>query len=162
VRHALSSPLPPLPFLSSISPQQFELGGKRTACGQVARRGGASHLGNDFSPEKHALHDHRCSNPWPLASLVRPLTTPPVKCLCPFGIFVLPILCYFGFEINIWDHKQIQMKKLLATKFYNFLRTTTLVLVISLSDVIWIIWISNMRKFDRNFSWIDDFKWKSC
>jgi hypothetical protein len=27
---------------------------------------------------------------------------------------------------------------------------------------IWIIWISNVRKFNHNFPWIDDFKWKSC
>jgi hypothetical protein len=29
--------------------------------------------------------------------------------------------------MKIWDSKQIQMKKLLTTKFYNFLRSITLV-----------------------------------
>jgi hypothetical protein len=60
----------------------------------------------------------------------------------------------------IWDYKRIQIKRLSSTKFYNFSRFTTFVLVKSPSEVKWKIWISNMRKFGNNFSWINYFKWK--
>jgi hypothetical protein len=85
-----------------------------------------------------------------------------LSCLCPFGVFVVLILCHSSFEMNIWDPKRIQMKKFSTTKFYNFLRSTTMVLVISQSEVIWRIWISNVRKFNHIFPYINDFKCKSC
>ena len=54
------------------------------------------------------------------------------------------------------------MKKLSTTRFYNSSRSISLVLVISSSEVIWRIWISNGRKFNHNFSWVNDFNLKSC
>ena len=37
------------------------------------------------------------------------------------------------------------MEKSSTTKFYNFLRSTTFILVVPSSEVIYKIWISNMR-----------------
>jgi len=37
------------------------------------------------------------------------------------------------------------MKKSSTTKFYNFLRPTTFILVVPSSEVIYKIWISNLR-----------------
>ena len=54
------------------------------------------------------------------------------------------------------------MKKLSTIKFYNSSRSITLVLVISPSEVIWGIWISNGRNFNHNFGWVNDFNLKSC
>jgi len=56
----------------------------------------------------------------------------------------------------------ISNEKLSTTKFYNFSRSTTLVLIVYPSEVVWRIWISNVRKSGCSFPWIDDFKWKSC
>jgi hypothetical protein len=56
--------------------------------------------------------------------------------------------------MSIWDSKRIQMRKLSTTKFYDFSGPTTLVSVISPSEVIRIICL-DMRKFNHNFLWID-------
>ena len=98
-----------------------------------------------LSCEKHAPRGHQRLNPWPPASRLRPLITPPASCLCPNKIFVLAILCPSNFEMSIRDPKRIQMKKLSTTKFYNFLRSTTFILVVSPSEVVCKIWISNLR-----------------
>ena len=66
------------------------------------------------------------------------------------------------FKHNFSWINDFKKKKLSTITFYNFLRSTTLVLVISPSKIVWIIWISSVRKFKRIFSWIDYFKWKSC
>jgi hypothetical protein len=92
----------------------------------------------------HSIHTHLC----------------PFWYTCPFWIYVLPILCLYGFEMSIWNPKHIQMKKLSTTKFYNFSRSTTLVLAISPSEVVWRIWILNLRKLKHNFPLIDYLKWK--
>ena len=60
-------------------------------------------------------------------------------------IFVLAILCLSNFEMSIWDPKRIQIKTLSTTKFYNFSRSTTLVLVVSPSEVVWKIQILNLE-----------------
>ena len=52
---------------------------------------------------------------------------------------------FIWFEISIWDPKRIQMKKLSTTKFYNFSRSTTFILIVSPSEVVYKIWISNLR-----------------
>ena len=98
-----------------------------------------------FLREKRALHGHRRSKPRPPASRLQSLTTPPASCFCPNEIFVLAILCSSDFEMSIWDPKRIQMKKLSTTKFYNFSRSTTFILVFTLSEVVYQVWISNFR-----------------
>jgi len=45
----------------------------------------------------------------------------------------------------IWGPKQILMKKLSTTKFHNFLRSITFILEVFPSEVIYKIWISNLR-----------------
>jgi hypothetical protein len=69
----------------------------------------------DFLPKKCVLRGHGRSNQWSQAPHIRPLTTPPRRHLCPFGISVLPILHSSAFEMSIPDTKKIQMKK-----FYSF------------------------------------------
>ena len=49
-------------------------------------------------------------------------------------------------KLIVWGPKLIQIKKLSTTKFYNFSRSTTFILVVSPSDVTYKIWISNLRK----------------
>jgi hypothetical protein len=66
-----------------------------------------------FCQKKCVLCGHGCSNQWPQAPHIRPLTTPPRRHL--FGISVLPILYSSAFEMSILDPKKIQMKK-----FYSF------------------------------------------
>jgi len=97
----------------------------------------ASHKSSDFSPKKRVLRGHRRSNPCRPASRLRPLTTTPANCLCPYEIFVLTILCSSNFEISIWVPKRIQMKKLSTRNFYNFSRSTTFILVVSPSEVVY-------------------------
>ena len=97
----------------------------------------ACHKSNDFSTEKRVLQGHPHSNPYCPASRLRPLTIPPTSCLCPNKIFILAILCSFNFEMSIRDPKRIQMKKLSITKFYNFSGSTTFILVVSPSEVIY-------------------------
>ena len=45
----------------------------------------------------------------------------------------------------VWGPKQIQIKRLSNIKFHNFSRSTTFVLVLFPSDVVYKIWISNLR-----------------
>jgi hypothetical protein len=94
---------------------------------------------------KNARCGHRRLNPWSPASRLQPLTTPLASRLCLNEIFVLGILCLFDFEMSIWDSKRIQMKNLSTTKFYNFSISTTFILVVSPSEVVYKIWISNLR-----------------
>jgi len=86
--------------------------------------------------KKHMLYGCWHLKPLPLALRVRSLTTPPVRYLCPFAIFVLIILYQYGFKMSIWYPKRIQMKTFSTTKFYNVLRSTTLVFIISSSEAI--------------------------
>jgi len=48
-------------------------------------------------------------------------------------------------KLIIWGPKLIPMKKLSTTKFYNFSRSTTFILLVSPSEVTYKIWISNLR-----------------
>ena len=45
----------------------------------------------------------------------------------------------------VWDHKRIQIKKLSTTKFHNFSRSTTFVLEVSSSEIVYEIWSSLCR-----------------
>jgi hypothetical protein len=65
--------------------------------------------------------------------------------LCLVRIVMLAILCFSNFKISIWNPKQIQIKKLLIIKFYNFSRSTTLLLVVSPFEVVFKIQISDLR-----------------
>jgi hypothetical protein len=49
-------------------------------------------------------------------------------------------------KIKIFFHdKMISNQKVVTTKFHNFLRSTTFILVVSPSEVVWKIQISNLR-----------------
>ena len=68
------------------------------------------------------------------------------------------------FEFQMWENPGVvfldrwfQMKKLWTKKVHNFSTSTSFVLVVSPSEVIW-----KKSNFKCNFRWIDDFKCKSC
>jgi len=64
--------------------------------------------------------------------------------LCPYEIFSF-LLYSFDFEMSVWDPKRFKMKMFSTTKLYNFSISTTFVLVVSQSEVVLKIRISNMR-----------------
>ena len=104
-------------------------------------------------------HLYRCSIfSWFLHTLRRPgfepatsrsrvnsSTTTPHIHLCPQSILIPHVLYKTEHKLIVWGPKLIQMKKLSTTKFYNFLRFTTFILVVSPSEVTYKIWISNLR-----------------
>ena len=45
-------------------------------------------------------------------------------------------------KLLVWGYKRIQIKKLSAKKFHNFLRSTTFVLTVFPSEIVYKIWIS--------------------
>jgi hypothetical protein len=55
-----------------------------------------------------------------------------------------------------------QTKILSTTKFHNFSRHKTFILVVFPFEVVFKIQILIFFKFRRSFRWQDDFKWKSC
>ena len=71
--------------------------------------------------------------------------TAPHDHLCLRSILVPHILYKTEHKLIIWGPKLIQMKKLSTTKFYDFLRSTTFILIVSPSEVTYKIWISNLK-----------------
>jgi len=65
-------------------------------------------------------------------------------------------------KLIIWGPKWFQIKKLLTTKFYNFLGSTIFIYGVSPSEVVYKIWILNLRNSNVVFAWQDDSKTKSC
>ena len=65
--------------------------------------------------------------------------------LCLYSIFFVLILYKTKCELFGWGPKQIQIKKLSVTKFHNFLRSATFILVVFPSVVVYKIWNSLCR-----------------
>ena len=80
---------------------------------------------------RHFLCTMRPAGFKPATSLSRVTssTTAPHYHLCLYYIFFPHILYWTECNLLIWGPKQIQIKNLSTTKFYNFLRSTTFMLV---------------------------------
>ena len=100
-----------------------------------------------FSIFSWFLHTLRrpCFEPVTSRSRVNSSTTAHHDHLCLHFILVPHILYKTEHKLIIWGPKLIQIKKLSTTKFYNFSRSTTFILVVSPSEVTYQIWISNLR-----------------
>ena len=99
----------------------------------------------------HFLHDFWRlsvgwdSNLWPWPRALPPLTTVPHYHLWLYCIFFSHILSKTEHELIVWGLKRIQINKLSTIKFHNFSRSTTFILIVSPSEVVYKIWISNLR-----------------
>jgi hypothetical protein len=51
----------------------------------------------------------------------------------------------------IWGHKWFQLKMLSTIKLHNFSRFTTSILIVSTSETVYIIWISNLKTSHKFF-----------
>jgi hypothetical protein len=81
-------------------------------------------------------------------------TTTPHTHMHPYAVLILLILYYTECKSVFWDTKRIQIKNLSTTEFHNFLRSTTFMLGVFPFEVIYEIWISNLR--DSNLDFIDN------
>jgi hypothetical protein len=72
----------------------------------------------------------------------------------PYAVLILLILYYTECKSVFWGTKRIQIKNLSTTEFHNFLRSTTFMLGVFPFEVIYEIWISNLR--DSNLDFIDN------
>jgi hypothetical protein len=81
-------------------------------------------------------------------------TTTPHTYMRPYAVLLLLILYYTECKSVFWGTKRIQIKNLSITEFHNFLRSTTFMLGVFPFEIIYEIWISNLR--DSNLDFIDN------
>jgi hypothetical protein len=93
------------------------------------------------------FHTLRCPwfEPTTSSSRVHSSTTTPHCHMCLELILVPYILYKTEHKLIIWGPKRFQIKKLSTTKFHNFSRSINFISVVSPSEVIYKIWISNLR-----------------
>jgi hypothetical protein len=103
-------------------------------------------------PSSCKTHVFSCkSRDAPRLSWFKPVTSPLLKAsstttphthMCQYAVLILLILYYTECKSVFWGTKQIQIKNLSTTKFHNFLRSTTFMLVVFPFEVNYEIWIS--------------------
>ena len=117
-------------------------------------------------PKKHS-RKQKSRKPWknsnlligevPTSERVISSTTPLLPYLCLYYVFLLLVLKQIECKLIILDTKWIQMKNLSTTKLNNYLKSTTFILVVSSSKVVYNIWILNLKTsnivfYDKMFS----------